>query len=311
MDYQDILHNWDLDIHENLQKIPVLFNMGYPSWTVNFQDEYGVAIPYKGKADINERFENARLKSGIIRPNAGEELSAVMLTTNNQTMKKPFASFCCDFLDPGSDGCQRIVKETDPLSWWYEWKTLLGNRNIDEMIYDTLGELCVLYYAAIHDPESFWNGPDGATYDIETSRCFFEVKSTLSHDKKQVTISNQFQLFPPDKPLKLVLCRFEPVQMSGISIDKMLEKFERIGYNIEAINSKLEMKGMEKGRSSRKKGFILHEMLQYEITDDFPRITPESFIGGVTPHGIVKINYTADLADLNAVSLLQEGFYEV
>lgn len=306
MDYQVIIDNWETDIEGNAQSIHELHEAGYPSWTVRFQGEFGVAIPYRGMEEINESFANAHLKSSVIKLASGVSVPAVVLATNNEMIKRPFASFCMEFVSPGKNGSQRLLKETDPLNWWYEWKTLLGNRDIDEMIYDTLGELCVLYYSVIQDSDSVWNGPNGATYDIETNDCFYEVKSTLKRDKNEVTISNQFQLFPPQKPLKLVLCRFEPVQLSGISIDSMIEKFADIGYNIEDINAKLEKKGLEKGRSSRKRQFILHELLRYEITEDFPRITPESFVDGKLPKGIVKITYTADLSGLPAVSLLHE-----
>ncbi len=307
MDYQAIMDNWETDIEGSAQSIRELHEAGYPSWTVRFHGEYGVAIPYRGTEEINESFANASLKSSIIMLSSGESIPSIVLTTNNESIRRPFASFCVEFINPGQNGSQRLLKETDPLNWWYEWKTLLGNRDIDEMIYDTLGELCALYYSALQDGDSLWNGPSGATYDIETNQCFYEVKSTLNREKNEVTISNQFQLFPPQKPLKLILCRFEPVQMSGVSIETMLEKFTSIGYNVDDINSKLSKKGMEKGRSSRKREFILHEMLLYDITDDFPRITPESFVGGVLPHGIVKITYTVDLSGLPAVSLLQGG----
>ena len=305
MDYQAILDNWETDIEGSAQSIRTLHDKGYPAWTVRFQGEYGVAIPYRGSEAINESFANAYLRSSMIRLDSGESISSVVLTSNNETIKRPFASFCEEFVSPGQNGNQRIMKETDPLSWWFEWKTLLGNRDIDELIYDTLGELCVLYYSVLQDSDVVWNGPNGATYDIETNQCFYEVKSTLNRDRNQVTISNQFQLFPPQKPLKLVLCRFEPVQVSGISIDAMIGKFTNIGYNVDDINDKLGKKGMEKGRSSRRREFILHEMLLYEVTEDFPRITPESFVGGKMPQGIVKINYTADLSGLPSVSLLQ------
>ena len=307
MDYQVILDNWEMDIEGSAQSIYELQEAGFPSWTVRDHGEYGVAIPYKGTEEINESFENANLKSRVIILSTGESIPSIVLTTNNESIRRPFASFCVDFINPGKNGRQRLLKETDPLKWWYEWKTLLGNRNVDETIYDTLGELCALYYSIIQDGDPLWNGPSGATYDIETNQCFYEVKSTLNRGKNEVKISNQFQLFPQKKPLKLILCRFEPVQTSGISIEKMLEKFISIGYNVYDINTKLSKKGIEKGRSSRKKEFILHEMLLYDITDDFPRISPESFVGGILPQGIVKIEYTVDLSGLPAVSLLQGG----
>ena len=71
------------------------------------------------------------------------------------------------------------------------------------------------------------------------------------------------------------------------------------------------MLGFEKGMSARKRKFILHQMLQYNVDDSFPRVTPESFIGGVMPPGIQKITFTADLTGLQPISLLQGELNEV
>ena len=63
--------------------------------------------------------------------------------------------------------------------------------------------------------------------------------------------------------------------------------------------------------SARKKNFILHEMLLYIIDDSFPTITPASFVGGVMPTGITKINYTVDLSGLTPISLLQGENHDI
>ena len=81
--------------------------------------------------------------------------------------------------------------------------------------------------------------------------------------------------------------------------------YSNIRYNTSFIEKKLQEMGFENGMSSRKKTFILHDLLDYEIDDDFPRVTPESFKGGVLPVGITKITYTVDLSGIQVVSLLQ------
>ena len=134
---------------------------------------------------------------------------------------------------------------------------------------------------------------------------FVEVKSTIVRDKKQVSISSQFQLNPEEKPLWIVLCQFEPTMLTGDSIDSVIEEIALMGYNTESINEKLADMGFEKGMSSRKKTFLLHNMLQYNVDDDFPRITDASFVGGVMPAGISAITYTVDLTDFPAVSLVK------
>lgn len=299
-----ILNNWDTDILGYAQSIPELENTQYPAWTVKLDDSYGVAIPYKGTEEINESFASAKIRSTSIKLRSGDIERVILLTTDSEDIRTPFSVLCEALIDPGENGIQRTIVVASPVMWWKEWKELLGNKNIDARIYDVLGELCVLKQIVQNGEEAEWNGPDGATYDIESPARFVEVKSSINREKREVTISSQFQLFPNGKPLVLVLCRFEPMVMTGISIDGVLSEFEDIGYNVDLLNQKLEKKGLEKGMSARKKTFILHEMLLYTIDENFPVITPESFVGGVMPKGITKITYTADLSGLVPISLL-------
>ena len=301
---KEILNNWSTDIIGYAQSISVLENTNYPAWTVRFIDSYGVAIPYNGTEEINESFASAKIRSMTIKFREGDTRRAIVLTTNARDIRDPFATFCAGLVDPGDNGKQRTLIEKSPILWWKEWKELLGNKSIDERIYDVLGELCVLKYAIQNGEDAEWNGPEGASYDIETESRFIEVKSSINREKREVTISNQFQLFPEGKPLDLVLCRFEPVVFSGICIDSVLNDFNHMGYNTELLNNKLEICGFERGMSARKKNFILHEMLLYKVDDTFPRITPDLFVDGVMPKGITKITYTIDLSGLKPIPLL-------
>ena len=308
---QEIKSNWKTDILGYAQIISSLKDTEYPAWTVKLVDGYGVAIPYAGE-DMNESFSNARIFStDNIMTSAGVMQRSLVLTTASVGIERPFATLCSELIDPGIDGAARNAIFSDPVAWWKKWKELLGNRNIDARIYDVLGELCVLYQLLQSGEEACWNGPNGASYDIETDNRFVEVKSTLSRSKREITVSNQFQLDPPDKPLNLVLCAFEPTVQTGVSINRMIAKFEEIGYNIRLINQKLSELGFEEGMSSRNKTFILHEMLKYTIGSDFPRITPESFVGGVLPIGITKITYTVDLSGMPSEPMVQGAHHDI
>lgn len=308
---QEIKSNWKTDILGYAQIISSLKDTEYPAWTVKLVDGYGVAIPYAGE-DMNESFSNARIFStDNIMTSAGVMQRSLVLTTASIGIERPFATLCSELIDPGIDGAARNAILADPVAWWKKWKELLGNRNIDARIYDVLGELCVLYQLLLSGEEASWNGPNGASYDIETDNRFVEVKSTLSRSKREITVSNQFQLDPPDKPLNLILCAFEPTVQSGVSINRMIAKFEEIGYNIGLINQKLSELGFEEGMSSRNKTFILHEMLKYTIGSDFPRIAPESFVGGVLPIGITKITYTVDLSGMPSEPMVQGAHHDI
>lgn len=305
MDLQsEILENWESDIPGYVQRIASLNLEEYLAWTLSDDDGYGVVIIYNGDDQINESFSSVRLISKELLFEDGKVKNALILRSKNQRIKDSFSNLCSAFVSPGEEGNNREKIINSPIDWWKEWKELLGNKDIDEKVYDILGELCAFKYALQTRHDSNWNGPDGATYDIETQEGFIEVKSTVRRYRKEIDISSQFQLFPPDKPLDLILCVFEPTNVSGCSIDGILNEISNTGYDTEILNQKLEKKGFEKGKSIRKKSFILHEMLLYTIDESFPRITPSSFLDGVFPEGITKITYTVDLSGLIPKSLL-------
>lgn len=299
-----ICNNWETDIKGYAQIIPIMENTEYPAWTIRFEESYGVALPYDGAAEINEHFSNVHIySSNIAFDNAGVH-KAIILTTTADGIESTFSALCAELIDPGEHGENRNSILAAPLEWWKAWKEMLGNRNVDARIYDILGELCVLKRLIELGEDANWNGPDGASYDIETEHFFAEVKSTIVRDKREVTISNPIQLDPPGKALNLILCQFEPTVLTGISIDSIIADFQSMGYNIMLLNGKLSKMGFEKGMSARKKTFILHAMLKYTVNSDFPRITHTSFVGGVIPAGITKFTYTVDLGGMTPESLL-------
>ena len=300
-----IRNNWETDILGYAHDIPTLKEYGYPAWTIKFDGSYGVAIPYNGPEIINEAFANAKLYSTSLPLQGQPPVSAIVLKTGAPDIAIPFATLCEALVDPGHNGERRREIESSPVAWWKEWKELLGNKNIDERIYDILGELCVLRRLVQGGEEPEWNGPTGASYDIELADRFVEVKSSTVRNKREVTISNQFQLDPPGKTLDLVFCQFEPTVQTGESIDSVVDWFAAIGYNTSALNDKLASKGFEIGMSSRKRTFLLHSMLKYTVDESFPRISPASFIGGTMPAGITKISYTVDLSGMVPESMLQ------
>ena len=298
----EIINNWNNDIIGYAQKIRSFVDTDYPAWTIKTSYSYGVAIPYEGEKEINESFAKAKIQSSILFSQDGTKHRVIILSIEGNEIVDSFAAFCGIFIDPGENGTQRKKIQDNPISWWNEWKELLGNKNIEERIYDTLGELIALYYYVKNEFDPEWNGPEGNSYDIETKDFFVEVKSTVSKSKKEITISSNYQLYPY-KPLFILLCKFEPMVYEGYSIDNLLDNFKSIGYNTQLLNEKLKLKGFEENMSIRRKKYVLHEMLLYKVDDFFPKITKESFVGGSIPIGITGITYTVDLSGLNSIPL--------
>lgn len=300
----EIHNNWISDIKGQAQTIQSLNKTKYPAWTIDLKNTYGVAIPYTGGLPVNECFADARFQSETLLLYHGEPISVLVLRTGNYEIADTFATLCADLIDPGESGEKRMAICNDPVQWWQRWKEIVGNKNVNDTIYDTLGELYVLKLLRETGYDPKWNGPHRASYDIELKDCFVEVKSTIVRDRKEITISSQFQLNPPDRPLYLVLCQLEETSSSGESIDSIISWFKSIGLNTQPLDELLALKGFEVGMSARQRTFIIHGVLKYLVDENFPRITPASFKNDVMPANITKISYTVDLSNLEPESML-------
>ena len=303
----EILDNWRGMPKENMMIISSLSNAGYKSWTIKISEGYGVAIPVDNNEEIFEYFAGAHYFTKDIILNNAEQEHVLMLVTQKEDIKDQFAALCAELLNPGKNGELRKELSQSPVTWWMAWKDLLGNKNVDLCIYDVLSELWTLKYLAEHGEHAEWNGPSGTTYDIDCESFFTEVKSTTSRNKRQITLSNLFQLDPPKgKKLFLVLCQVES-SATGISINSLVESLEDLGYSSLVINGKLRKLGLEKGMSARKRYYVLHAATKYTVDESFPAIRETSFVGGVLPSGVMSINYTITLDGISGENLLIDG----
>ena len=301
---EEIKHNWAGNPSGMLLNVVSITNEGYETWTMKNRSEYGVAIPIESNEEISEYFSGAHLYTEKKVLNDDVERNILFLTSDKEDISEPFSALCAELIAPGENGELRKELEENPLGWWAQWKELLGNKNVDFRAYDVLGELLVLKYLAEHGEQAEWNGPNGATYDIDCNGYFAEVKSTTSRNKKHITLSNLFQLDPPDgQKLFLFLCQFESAQ-EGISINSLVKELEQLGYSSSGLNEKLSKLGLERGKTARKRKYILHAVTKYCVDDEFPSIKPSSFIGGSLPDGVMSITYTVTLDGVSGEKII-------
>ncbi len=300
---EEIRNNWASSASGYAATMPTLLHLGYDGWTIKTSVLYGVALPISRGIVISENFAGAHLYTDDIILGGSNVCYALILSAQSDEISEPFSVLCAELLTPGSDGEFRKAILASPTEWWSQWKELIGNKNVDERVYDVLGELITLRYLAQCGENAEWNGPTGATYDIDCDGKYYEVKSTMARNKREITLSNHFQLAPiPGSMLYLVLCQFERAQQ-GICINSVVKDLESLGYSSMELNKKLESLGLEKGKSARNRQYILHAMLEYIVDDSFPAITESSFVGGKLPNGVRSITYTVSLDGLNAKNL--------
>lgn len=259
-------------------------------------NDYGVAIDNINKIEIDEMFANVHLRSVVI-PNIDDKvIGLIVMTSTLSTHKKEFASFCIQFLD------NRVTIEKTPLLWWNNLRELIGNKFSEVGVYDVIAELLTIEKISDLEKDIVWKGPSGSSIDIETSDNYYEVKSSKVRYENEVTVSSQFQLSDYKKPTFLIYYKMEEL-LNGETINIIMKRLDKSGIiNTEEIEEKLSRLGFRKNSSIRNKSYVVHEVRKYEINDDFPRLTLNSFIDKKIPNNIKKITYTISLDGINYIN---------
>lgn len=264
----------------------------YPGYAIRTPEGYGVAIEVNNDMVTSEKFNGCRFYTGLIGIE-GITNNYLILSSPFEEFRYEFAAICAEFLDPGDDGINRMKLLSDPISWWMNWRELIGNTSREQRVYSVLAEMNVLAHKLDSDSKAEWTVLTSGSHDIECENESCEVKSTIKRYGATVTISGQHQL-EHVKPLWLYFCRMEE-SMEGKSINDIKEILLSKGYNEAGLEIKLEKLGFEKGTSIRNKKFKILEKRKYLVDESFPKITKESFKEDKFPDSIVHIEYTVDL----------------
>lgn len=267
----------------------------YPAYVVKDYYGYGVVIELPNKQIlVNESFSNCTFHTEIIN-SGGRDINRLFFLCRDFDYYIEFASICAQLIDPGENGKDRKKLLKDPLSWWKNWKLLIGNSVFTKNVYSIIAELMVLEYLYKKDKTVEWTGARAGTIDIENKQEGYEVKSTIQRQGYTFTASSEFQLITTKyKTLKLFFCRMEK-SPSGNSINQIVKRLVALGYNKADLEDCLRHLGLPYGNSSRNEKYKIIEKRLYSVSKDFPRIVPESFKNNVIPNGITHIVYNVDL----------------
>lgn len=286
------------------QKIMSVSQRGYLAWSLTTATGYGVAIPCTADVNVNEEFANVQLLNATLTLGS-DRRKALLLISKDTALRSAFAALCAEFVEPGAEGADRRALSADPTTWWRKWSTLLGNKDIDERVYDVLGELCTLKALSLKGRPAVWQGPNMSSYDISCADAFYEVKSTVVRDRKEIVIHSQFQLNPPTGTLSIAFCQFELAE-TGISINSLINDMAFLGIDQMELDDKLTRLGYPEGRTARNRQYLLHHLLFYRVDSSFPRVTEDMFPGGVLPKGVSKLSYSVSLDGLTPYADLAE-----
>jgi len=253
--------------------------------------EYGVYIEWNQEKEVSESFSGVELYSSLVRSET-ETMHSLIISCSIKNIEEKFSYICANFVDPHNR--RQIL--SDPYSWWQEWKALLGNINRNYKAYSVLGEMVATDHLLLCGENPKWEG-ERSVVDIVGDNSDYEVKSSVVRNSFTIEVSGMYQMENRNKDLTLIYCVFEK-SSGGFSIDEMVNVLEKHGIGRIEIEKKLTQIGIPSGRAVRSEKYHLVEMRKYPVREDFPKITKYSFKDNVIPAGIIRINYTLDLASL-------------
>lgn len=192
---------------------------------------------------------------------------------------------------------------SNPWAWAEKVIEMTGDKVAAERPYPYLAELYLVdklvRAGLMTDIGREYRGPDAGSHDFELPRMSFEVKSHLhaADDSKEgeLVISSENQLaLTEGKPLYVVYFRME--ETGELALESMVDKFPN---DRTIVLQKLRKNGFVEGDFAWRHPYHLQREPQvFEITPDFPRITPGQFTGGAFPSGITKLVYHVSLHNL-------------
>lgn len=302
---------------EVLESIKANFNRGYfgkampidglpkeyPAWTLKQQDWYGVAVKMEKKIVFSERFSSVRIWTNNDAVLDNQTVDLLLLTCTDVELRNEFATICAQFVQTSMDGKTRNSLIENPVDWWANWKSLIGNTQSEHEVYSKIGELTVVEKLLQSGKRPKWSGIESATHDVELDNCSYEIKSTIKRYGYEVEISSIHQMKKAGESLKLIFFRFER-SLLGRSLDDLVDSIVALGYSREKLEAGLEHSGLEKGCIARTTHYKILEMRVYEVDEGFPALTLNSFVGGQLPPHVTRVKYSVDLSGVPSKAIL-------
>ena len=274
----------------------------YPAYILNYAGKVGIAVPCKLNEKFFEHFSKMTLEYIENIKIQGKYTGVLCLSIANSDLRdmtvRDFASLCDDFANPGESGENRRRVTEDPELWVTSHSYLMGNRQSKDNPEDFWGELVVYNWLLKNGEVPDWSENKKTRVDFILPESSLEVKTTTVRTNDQMTVHGQFQLIlEKTKELSLLLCRIEK-NNHGLTLDDLVDNLVERGLDRRKLEEIFASRGYMEGSSIRKEGYIILEARKYKVDENFPRITPDMFKDGKMPNGIVRLEYTVDLANL-------------
>lgn len=265
----------------------------YDAFVIKRDNWRGVAIPINNydviESNYYAKFEKIKVCINKIFMD-NKEIYTLELLTNGKNLFDQFALICLDFIEPGENGINRDLIINTPEKWVGKWKELLGNKIKNDTLYSYLGELLILKHLLKREISA--RITKQGTYDIESEGNAYEVKTTVMRYSSEIEIHSQYQLIhDKNQQLKLYFVRLEE-SITGVSLNSIIEDLRMM--NCKDIDE-IENRVSEVSSDIRIKKYNVLEVREYNIDEEFPKITAKSFKEDKLPQNIIGFTYRIDL----------------
>lgn len=188
--------------------------------------------------------------------------------------------------------------------FWGQLPTQILTREEQIGLFTELWFLAYWLVPAVGPQEALsrWRGPMGARHDFEQTGLSVEAKGSASTQVRRFTVGSINQLEPPEAG-RLMLFGMRMREEAGAS--NTLPALVHICHGLAgshgdadgALESALIAAGYAAAHEDEyaKVHWRVVEELLFEVRDDFPKLTPDSFCGGL-PQGVEDIRYVINLA---------------
>jgi hypothetical protein len=190
------------------------------------------------------------------------------------------------------------------------WRALFaggGPRMTLKQLAGLYGELHVLGRLVARSPAAIerWRGPLREPHDFVSPRMSIEVKTTLSSEDDVVHIHGLEQLTEPSGgQLCLAHLRVETPSPDGDSLNEVIKGLEESDHDgrLQGLLASAGYQAAEK-QAYGELTFALVNERWFDVDASFPRLSSQTFPGGVVPDGLADFRYTLDLSDVPTLPL--------
>lgn len=215
-----------------------------------------------------------------------------------------FHALCMDLLSASNDASEQAGALQLLVRRLLRWQRLLskgGGRLLDERaVRGLIGELLFLRDRLIPHAGAaavdFWQGPEGLPQDFVYAGRLIEVKTYAAGSSPSVRIASAEQLSSGDVPLFLhVIClvRQEGALCLSALVDEIRSLLSTTHLQADAFEEKLLTMGYVDLPDYRLMTYAVTSVHDYQVRDDFPRLTVTH-----VPVGVTDVSYSIELVSL-------------